>query len=116
MVFKPKKLPTGDVVASDKKIQDKADIARLRKQIAEAEADLDSVDENVATAEEEQDLDEPEEEIDEEPIINKSTKPVKKDQEQQLKLTAEEVISAIEFNIARAGQLLQLLKEDVRIC
>ena len=125
MAFKPKKKVKEDSIEK-KKVADKKDIAELRKKIAEAQADLDAVEEEPELEEEleeeiEDDSDEEIEEDSEVPEIEppeiespevEEAKPTKEKQVQdpQLKLTAEEVISAIEFNIARAGQLLQLLK------
>jgi len=125
MVFKPKKKVKENSI-DKKKAADKLAIAELRKKIEEAQADLDTVEEEPELEEEleeeiEDDSDEEIEEDSEVPDIEppeieppevkeaKSTKE-KQVEETQLKLTAEEVISAIEFNIARAGQLLQLLK------
>ena len=128
MVFKPKKKVKENSI-DKKKAADKLAIKELRKKIEEAQADLNSAEEeeleedieDEVEDEIEEDSEEEVEEDSEVPDIEppeieppkiekaKSTKE-KQVEETQLKLTAEEVISAIEFNIARAGQLLQLLK------
>ena len=118
MAFKPKKkLPT-----TDDKEMTKTTIAELRKKIAEAEKEVDEVelDEDLDEETEEESEEEQDEESDdqeeipeieeaEEPKSKKNT-PSIKEEAPRVNLTAEEIVSAIEFNIARAGQLLQLLK------
>ena len=100
MAFKPKKKVEAKEIESKEDLK-KISIEELKKQIAEVQKEIEEAEE----VEEE-----PEEEVEQEVSEIEPKKEVA-EQSEQLKLTAEEVISAIEFNIGRAGQLLQLLKQ-----
>jgi len=115
MVFKPKKkLPKSEVQIDDLK---STKLAEIKKKIKEAEAEVADIEKAEDDYEDEDEVEEESEEVeseeveeDEPPEIEEKKSVNEEISEPKLKLTAEEVVTAIEFNIARAGQLLQLLK------
>lgn len=114
MVFKPKKKLADAAIEEEVAATKDLTIKELKTQLAKAEQELEEMKEDEEDYDDEDSSEEEEveddEEIEESPNIKQVKQNPKKETQNNNQLTAEEVIAAIEFNIARAGQLLQILK------